>query len=44
VAMHVFEMGLGFCYLLVICWVLSNIADDKEEKAQRDSEKVDKES
>ena len=43
--MHVFEVGMGFGYLLVIWWVLSNIADDKEGKAQREaSRKVDKES
>jgi hypothetical protein len=29
--MHVFEAGLGFGYLFVIWWVLSNLADDKEE-------------
>ncbi len=43
--MHVFEVVMGFGYLLVIWWVLSNIADDKEENAQREaSGKVDKES
>ena len=42
--MHVFEAGLGVGYLFIIWWVLSNMAEDKEQKAQRDSEKVDKES
>jgi len=42
--MHVFEVGLGFGYLLVVWWVLSNIADDIEENAPRDLPKVDKES
>jgi len=43
--MHTFEMVMGFVYLFVVLWVLSNIADDKEETAQsRDFPKVDKES
>ena len=42
--MHVFEAAMGFGYLLIIWWVLSNIADDKEGKAPRDLPKVDKES
>jgi len=42
--MHIFEMGLGLAYLFVIWWVLSNLAYDKEEKAQRGSGKADKES
>jgi hypothetical protein len=43
--MHVFEVVMGFGYLFVVWWVLSNTADDKEEKAQRrDFAKVDKES
>jgi hypothetical protein len=43
--MHVFEMGVsGVAYLFVIWWVFSNLADDKEEKTQRDFGKVDKES
>ena len=43
--MHIFEAGLGAGYLFVIWWVLSNIADDKEEKGQREaSGKADKES
>ena len=32
--MHTFETVMGFVYLFVVLWVLSNIADDKEEKAQ----------
>jgi hypothetical protein len=43
--MHVFEMGvMGFAYLFAILWVLSNVADDKVEKTQRDFRKADKES
>ena len=29
--MHVFEVVMGFGYLFVIWWVLSNMVDDKEE-------------
>ena len=43
--MHVLEMGvLGFTYLFVIGWVLSNLADDKEVKTQRDFKNADKKS
>jgi hypothetical protein len=41
---HVFEIVMGFVYLFVVLWVLSNLADDEEEKAPRDIPKVDKES
>ena len=41
---HVYEVVMGFGYLYVIWWVLSNIAHDEEEKAPRDAPKVDKES
>ena len=41
---HVYEVVMGFGYLFVIWWVLSNLADDEEEKAPRDFPKVDKES
>ena len=41
--MHVFEVVMGFGYLFVVWWVLSNLADDEEEKAPRDDiPKVDK--
>ena len=42
--MHVFEVVMGFGYLFVVWWVLSNIADDEEGKAPRGLAKVDKES
>ena len=42
--MHIFEVVMGFGYFFVVWWVLSNIADDKEENAPRDLAKVDKES
>ena len=42
--MHVFEVVMGFGYLFVVWWVLSNIADDEKGKAPRDLAKVDKES
>ena len=42
--MHVFEVVMGFGYLFVVWWVLSNIADDEEGKAPRDLAKVGKES
>ena len=42
--MHVFEVVMGFGYLFVVWWVLSNIADGEEGKAPRDLAKVDKES
>ncbi len=43
--MHVLEMGvMGLTYLLVVVWVLSNLADDKEVKTQRDFENADKKS
>ena len=29
--MHVFEVVMGFGYLFVVRWVLSNLADDEEE-------------
>jgi hypothetical protein len=41
---HVFEVVMGFGYLFVVLWVLSNLADDEEEKAPRDFPKVEKES
>ena len=41
--MHVFEVVMGFGYLFVVWWVLSNLADDEEGKAPRDIPKVDKE-
>jgi hypothetical protein len=43
--MVVFEVAMGFVYLLVVLWVLDNIADNTEGNAQRrDLPKVDKES
>ena len=42
--MHVFEVVMGFAYLFVVWWVLSNLADDIEENAPRDLPKVNKES
>jgi hypothetical protein len=41
---HVFEVVMGFGYLFVVLWVLSNLEDDEEEKVPRDIPKVDKES
>ena len=41
---HIFEVVMGFGYLFLDWWVLSNLADDEEEKAPRDLAKVDKES
>jgi hypothetical protein len=41
---HVFEVVMGFGYLFVVLWVLSNLEDDEEEKVPRDFPKVDKES
>ena len=41
---HVFEVVMGFGYLFVVWWVLSNLADDIEENAPRDLPKVNKES
>ena len=44
-AMVGFEVAMGFVYLLVVLWVLDNIADNTEGNAQRrDLPKVDKES
>ena len=42
--MQVFEVGMGFVYLFVVWWVLSNLADDEEANAPRDIPKVEKES
>jgi hypothetical protein len=42
--MLVFEVVMGFGYLFVVWWVLSNLPDDEEESAPRDTPKVDKES
>ena len=42
--MHVFEVVMGFGYLFVVWWVLSNLADDEEGKAPKDFPKVNKES